>query len=306
MGARRVDRGDGRSVRGAGDPDRLGQRLALQRDGRPRDRPDPGRRLRRPARGRADGARRLARGGRRPPRRRVAGRARGLRVPGAVRRGLRPPGGPRPRGRGGARRVPLARRGALLAGPRRLAGRARSRAREGRAPLRDRRRGDAAGRPARLVRRGRRPGGARLRARRRRPARGRPDPQARHRRRHRPARPRRSTSCGRPTADVRRLRHPLRRARRCPSQLLRPLRAAASRPGGGRDRGLRPRPADRAPRHGARGAGVRRGEAAGAAGAGRDRAHPLLDHRLERVGERAAARPPRPRRGRSRSATTAT
>ena len=35
------------------DPDRLRQRLALQRDGRAGDRPDAGRRLRRPARGRA-------------------------------------------------------------------------------------------------------------------------------------------------------------------------------------------------------------------------------------------------------------
>ena len=54
---------------------------------------------------------------------------------------------------------------------------------------------DAAGRPARLVRRGRRPGGARLRAGRGRAARRRPDPQARRRRRRRAARGRRSTSC---------------------------------------------------------------------------------------------------------------
>ena len=58
LGARRVDRGDGGGVRGAADPDRLRERLALQRDGRARDRPDARRRLRRPARGRPGGARR--------------------------------------------------------------------------------------------------------------------------------------------------------------------------------------------------------------------------------------------------------
>ena len=101
-------------------PDRLRQRLALQRDRRARDRPDAGRRLRRPARGRAARAAGLARRRRDPARRRLAGRARRLRVPGPLRRGRRPPGAARPRGRGLARRVPLARRAAVLARPRRL------------------------------------------------------------------------------------------------------------------------------------------------------------------------------------------
>ena len=169
---------------------------------------------------------------------------------------------------------------------------------------------DAAGRPARLVRRGRRPGGARLRARGRRPG---------------------SAACrsgglgvvggsgllgsgrragrGRPPTgdlDVRRLRHPLGRARRGPALVLRPLRAPAPRPGGGRDRRLRPRPSDRAPRHGPRGAGLRRGEAAGASRRGRDRAHALLDDRLERTGRTRNRSSTTAAPGRSRSATTAT
>ena len=104
-------------------------------------------------------------------------------------------------------RVPPACGAGLLARPRRLARRPCRRAREGGPPLRDRRRGDAACRPARLVRRGRRPGSARLRARRRRPARRRPDPQTGHRRRrlaarHPPRRPPGGTRLVAPPATV--------------------------------------------------------------------------------------------------------
>ena len=60
VGAHRGDRGNGAGVRGAGGPGRLGQRLALQRDGRERHPADAGRRLRRPRRRRARGARGLA------------------------------------------------------------------------------------------------------------------------------------------------------------------------------------------------------------------------------------------------------
>ena len=70
VGARRGDRGHGARVRGARHPGRLGQRLALQRDGRARDPPDAGRRLRRARRRRARGAGRLARRRRGAPRRR--------------------------------------------------------------------------------------------------------------------------------------------------------------------------------------------------------------------------------------------
>ena len=63
-------------------------------------------------------------------------------------------------------------------------------------PLRPRRRAGAAGRPARLVRRRRRPGRARLLARRRRPARRRAVAPARRRRRHEPARDRARRAAG--------------------------------------------------------------------------------------------------------------
>ena len=84
------------------------------------------------------------------------------------------------------------------------------------------------------------------------------------------------------------------------------LRAPAPGPGVGRHRGLRPGPADGAARHGPRHAGVRRAEAARPARRARDRPHALLDDRLDALGERAADRPPRRARARSRSATTAT
>ena len=93
---------------------------------------------------------------------------------------------------------------------------------------------------------------------------------------------------------MRRLRDPLDRPRRGAADVLRTLRASAPRPGVGGDRRLERRPADRPPRDGARRARLRRGEAAGAARRRRDRPRPLLDHRLEPVVERAAARPARP------------
>ena len=94
---------------------------------------------------------------------RLAGRARGLRVPGALRRGRRPPGAARPGGRGGARRVPLARGAAVLARARRLARRPRRRSRRVGAPLR------ASARTSRC-RTTRAPGSARAAARRCSPA----------------------------------------------------------------------------------------------------------------------------------------
>ena len=132
--------GMARGVRGARHPGRLRQRLALQRDRRPRDPPDAGRRLRRARAGRAPGARRLARGRRGPARGRVAGLARRLGVPGALRRAGRRPA-----------RLDLAAEAALVeflwqAAPRcslaarRLRGRARGRARGGGDPDRRRRR----------------------------------------------------------------------------------------------------------------------------------------------------------------------
>ena len=101
--------------------------------------------------------------------------------------------------------------------------------------------------------------------------------------------------------DVRRLRRPRAGPRRRAAHVLRPLRAAAPRPGVGRDRGLRGRAADRAARPRARAAGLRRAEPLRPARRARDRAHALLDDRRQRLGERAAAAPPRPRaHGRAR------
>ena len=66
--------------------------------------------------------------------------------------------------------------------------------------------------------------------------------------------------------DVWRLRHPFGRPRRGAADLLRALRAAAPRPGVCGHRRLRGRPADRAPRHGARRPGLQRAAAPGASG----------------------------------------
>ena len=96
----------------------------------------------------------LARRRRRPPRRRLPRLARRLRVPGAVRRGRRAAGAARPHGRGRARRVPLAGGAELLAGPRRVRGRAGRRARRGR-------RSGAASAPSSSCPRIRAPGSAR-------------------------------------------------------------------------------------------------------------------------------------------------
>ena len=61
-----------------------------------------------------------------------------------------------------------------------------------------------------------------------------------------------------------------------------------------------------AARHGARRPGLRRGEAAGASRRGRDRAHPLLDDRVDARGRTRSRSSTTAARGRSRSATTAT
>ena len=96
VGARRGDRGHGARVRGARDPCRLRERLALQRDGRPRHPTDAGRRLRGRRRGRPHRPGRLARGRRRPARRRRPGRAGRLRVPERAFSAARPGGRRRP------------------------------------------------------------------------------------------------------------------------------------------------------------------------------------------------------------------
>ena len=79
------------ACRALGAPGRVGQRLALQRDERPRDPPDAGRRRRRPRRGRPARAEGLEPGRRDLRRAASRGHARGLRVPGALRRGRRQP-----------------------------------------------------------------------------------------------------------------------------------------------------------------------------------------------------------------------
>ncbi len=100
-------------------------------------------------------------------------------------------------------------------------------------------------------------------------------------------------------ADVRRLRH-LRtagraRPRRRAADLLRPLRAPAPRSGERGHRRLRRRADHGDEGHGSGQPGVRRGQALGARGPHRDRARPLLDHRLDGVAERPAGRAPRRR-----------
>ena len=108
------------------------------------------------------------------------------------------------------------------------------------------------------------------------------------------ARRRRWTTRARPTrapcrerwrpADVRRLRHPRARPRRRAPRLLRALRAPAPRAGErGHRRQRRPPRAHRA-RHGARRAGLRRGQAAGAARAARRSGTPATRRPARRTG----------------------
>ena len=73
-----------------------------------------------------------------------------------------------------------------------------------------------------------------------------------------------------------------------PASPTSPLRAAAPRPGVGRDRHLRGRPHHHHARRRPRLPGLRRGEAAGAGGRHGDRPRALLDHRRRLLGERAA------------------
>ena len=92
---------------------------------------------------------------------------------------------------------------------------------------------------------------------------------------------------------MRRARRLRPRPRRRAARALRAARAPAPRPGVGRNRRLRRQPPDRAARDGPGRAGFQRAEAQRPARPAGDRAHPLLDHRLGPVVERAADRPAR-------------
>ena len=159
-------------MQGAAHPNRLRQRLALQRDRRACDRSDPRRRLRRLLRRRAVGCPAAWHEGTWIL---LAG-ASPVALSGSEYQARwgevgRPAGAARSCGRGVAGRGPLARRVAMLARPRRLARRPFRRARRSRDPLAVRRRPDPSGRSARLVRRRGRAGRAGLCARGRRQAR---------------------------------------------------------------------------------------------------------------------------------------
>ena len=341
--AARGDHRHGRGLRGARHAGRVGQRLALQRERRPADPPDAGRRLRR-----ACSSAPPTPCARRPPTAtgalfllgdapcrvydgsRVAGARRRARPPGripevdlpALRRlcdllvdaRARRPAAPRPTtpptaaspSRWPRSRWPPARGSRSTLEPR--GGRRRDALRRVLRPRRRRaarpptrrawaRPASAAGVPVERI--GALGGAAHRAALRRARAR------AGARRRARGLRGRAAARDGRPS-DVRRLRHPRARARRRAAGLLRALRAAAPRPGERRHRRLR-RPA-RAHRqgHGAGRAGLRRGQAAGAAGPRGDRPRPLLDHRLGALDELAADGRPAGPAAPSRSATTAT
>ncbi len=93
-------------------------------------------------------------------------------------------------------------------------------------------------------------------------------------------------------SDVRRLRHPRARARRRAARVLRALRAPAPRPGERGHRRLRRPPGAHGARHGARRAGLRRGQAAGATRPRGDRPRALLDDRIGALDELAADRRP--------------
>ena len=109
----------------------------------------------------------------------------------------------------------------------------------------------------------------------------------------------------RPARRVRRLRHPRARARRRPPHLLRPLRAPAPRAGVGGHRRRPGRPHHGHARQGPRQPGLRRAEAARAAGRHGGRPRPLLDHRARTRG-RTPSPSGAPTGARSRSPTTAT
>ena len=267
VGAARGDRGDGAGLRGARHPGRLGQRLALQRDRRPPIHPTP-----------VVGCVGLARATCAAVPRRAGASGDVVLLAAAARRSarrLRVPGALTARSPGASAELDLGAEAALCSrssrataaaaalGARRLRRRPRGRARRGRrsraglgvdaraaAPTpRDARSARAAARSCSLRARRR---GASTAARRGVPLRR----IGAGRRRSRSLRRARST-CRSPTrarlrpcrgdgaADVRRLRHPLARARRRAARLLRALRAAAPRPGVGRDRRLRRRPPDR-------------------------------------------------------------
>ncbi len=271
----------------------------------PRDPPDAGRRLRRAGRRRAAGAGR------------AGARATSSCSPASPRRRSPAPSTRRSTASSaaGPARLDLAprRRWSSSSGaPRRSArssttsrrGRARGRARRGGAPLAASAPSSTlAGRPARLVRRGRRPGGARLRPRRRRAARRRPAAAARRRRRR--------ARCS--AVDVDELREAwqtlmcgvfgIRSAERDVARLayfgLFALQHRGQESAGIavsdrgrltvlRDMGLVAQVFDEQ-------------KLQALPGRGRDRPHPLLDDRLDAVDERAAARPARPRpHGRAR------
>ena len=108
------------------------------------------------------------------------------------------------------------------------------------------------------------------------------------------------------TSDVRRARCLRPRPRRRAARALRSARAPAPRPGVGRHRRLRPRPPDRAARDGPGRAGLQRAEAQRPARPAGDRAHPLLDHRLGASGRTRSRSSSTDERARSRSGTTAT
>ncbi len=129
LGADRGDRGHGARLRGARRSRRLRERVALQRDRRTRHRSHTRGRLRRDDRGRAEDSLPLAGGRRRAARRGRAGRARRLRVPGALpRRRRRVPATARPRRRGGIDPVPGRERRGADERARRLRRRPRGRA----------------------------------------------------------------------------------------------------------------------------------------------------------------------------------
>ena len=152
---------------------------------------------------------------------------------------------------------------------------------------------DAAGRPARLVRRGRRPGGARVRTGRGRPARRRPDPQARRRRRRPAARRRPGRTREAPVmCGVFGIRSAERDVARLSYFGLFALQHRGQEAAGIavsdrgrltvlRDMGLVAQVFDEE-------------KLQALPGRRRDRAHAVLDDGLERLGERAAARPSRP------------